>query len=63
MRTRLKIKNYALGIFLRYRYHGINVRGKVGVARLGDDAHAVASCCKFARNWRIDDIRATAVVD
>lgn len=48
---------------LRYRYNRINVCGKVGVARLGDDAHVVASCCKFARNWRIDYIRATAVVD
>ena len=26
--------------------------GKVGVAGLGDDAHVVASCCKFARNWK-----------
>ena len=48
---------------LRYRYNRINVCGKVGVAWLGDDAHVVASCCKFARNWRIDDIRASAVVD
>ena len=45
---------------LRYRYHRINVRGKVGLARLSDDAHAVASGFKLGRYRRIDDIRATA---